>query len=199
MRVTLFVLLLLAAVGLVPSQLEAQEAEVRYYKRASWTTDRRDFVVGDIITIVVDESTQAAGRAQKSDESGRSSGGSLSADIPASLFSSPFDALGFGTSVERSSRETENVQRHGRLSTVVSVRIAEIDDAGILKVQGEREIEVDGAKQKIVFTGYVRPEDVHANNSVSSNRVANATISYEGRDALVRPGFISRLLGWLWP
>lgn len=194
-----FGLFLLALMALIPSRLEAQESEVRYYKRSSWTSDRRDFAVGDIITIVVEESTQATGRAQKSDESGRSSGGSLSADIPASILSSPFDALGFGTSIQRSSKETENVQRNGRFSTVVSVRVVEIDEAGVLKVQGEREIEVDRAKQRIVFTGYIRPEDVQPNNYVSSTRVADATISYEGRNAFVRPGFLSRLLGWLWP
>lgn len=185
--------------GLSPCQLHAQETEVRYYKRTSWTSDRRDFAVGDILTIVVEESTQATGRAQKSDESGRSSGGSLSVDIPPSLFSSPFDALGFGTSTKRSSKESENIQRGGRFSTVLSVRIVEIDETGILKVQGEREIEVDRAKQKVVFTGYVRPEDVQVNNFVSSTRVANATISYEGRNAFARPGFLTRLLGWLWP
>lgn len=199
MRISVLSLLLFLVGGLWPARLDAQETSVRYHRPTSWTTDRRSFSVGDILTIIVDESTQATGRAQKSDESGRSSSGSLSAQLPASLLSSPFEELGYGSNVSRSSKEAENIQRHGRFSTVLSARVVDIDEAGILKVQGVRELEVDGTTQKIVFVGYVRPEDVHANNTVSSTRVANASIFYEGKDAFVRPGFLSRLLGWLWP
>jgi hypothetical protein len=45
----------------------------------------------------------------------------------------------------------------------------------------------------------VRPEDVSADNVVFSNRVANANITYKGKDIGPSKGIIGKILSIFWP
>ena len=50
---------------------------------------------------------------------------------------------------------------------------------------------------QIKFTGVVRPDDIAANNTIPSNRVANAEIRVEGKGTISRtqkPGFFTQIL-----
>ncbi len=62
-------------------------------------------------------------------------------------------------------------------------------------------VDVDKNKQEITFTGWVRPEDVSAQNAVDSWRVADAQLVYAGKGPLGKPkgGIVGRVLGMVWP
>ena len=77
---------------------------------------------------------------------------------------------------------------------------------GNMVISGRREIHVDNETKLIEFTGIVRRFDVAANNSIQSELVANAEITYRGNgpmtDSTNRIGLgskIHRFFAWLWP
>jgi flagellar L-ring protein precursor FlgH len=55
--------------------------------------------------------------------------------------------------------------------------------------------------QDILFTGWVRAQDVSATNAIESSRVADLQLGYTSPGNLGKPkqGIASKLLGVLWP
>ncbi len=72
---------------------------------------------------------------------------------------------------------------------------------GLLQLKGTKNINVDKAMQDIVFTGFVRPQDISTTNVVESSRIADAQLGYLSPGPLGKPkqGIISKILGGLWP
>ena len=77
---------------------------------------------------------------------------------------------------------------------------------GNLVIQGRRELRIDGEVKLLEFSGVVRRYDVTRTNTVQSELVADARVSYVGegpaRKALERRGLAKWLhsaVDWLWP
>ena len=51
------------------------------------------------------------------------------------------------------------------------VRVVEVDKRGQLHIKGTKTVDVDKNKQKLEFSGWVRPEDISKDNIVASERV----------------------------
>ena len=62
-------------------------------------------------------------------------------------------------------------------------------------------VNLDKNRQEVTLTGWVRPQDVSAQNAVESSRIANAEIVYAGKGDLGKPksGILGRVLGMVWP
>jgi flagellar L-ring protein precursor FlgH len=93
------------------------------------------------------------------------------------------------------------LSRSGRLVASVTVTILEKLESGELLIGGEQLIEFNEENQHIRVSGRVRPDDIGANNTVLSTRVADAKITYVGDGLLGErqsPGIISRFFNWLW-
>jgi len=168
--------------------------------RRSWTSDRRDFVVGDIITVTVDEFTLAASnsgnvasdrRRRQADIDIRKPGvGALSTNA------------GFGTRNDGESQQRGEATRQNRFQSDMSVRVVAVDPAtGLLQIKGSKMTNIDKNEQLVTLTGWVRPQDVSPQNVVESLRVADAALTYQAKGNLDKPrgGFLSRLVGKLWP
>ena len=69
----------------------------------------------------------------------------------------------------------------------------------MLRVDGGKLVTVDGRKQEVRLGGLVRPEDVTAGNAVLSSRIADASISYKGKNIDPKTGLFGKILGLLWP
>jgi flagellar L-ring protein precursor FlgH len=88
------------------------------------------------------------------------------------------------------------ITRRGQLIASVSVTVDAITANGELEVSGEQLIEFNEESQFIKISGRVRPEDIAADNTVISSRLAAAQISYTGQGLLgqqQKPGFLSRI------
>lgn len=194
--------LLAAALALCAGPLAAQDDQpadvapaAAPVRRASWLSDRRDFAVGDVLTIVVDEQTLATERNNRNATSNRGQQAGLNvATGPA-----PATSMGFTTGLSESSTQTGTADRQGRLSATVTVRVTEIEDGGALVILGTREVTVDGRQQLMTLSGVIRPEDVSPQNVVQSSRVANAAIAYSGNGLSPRRGIIGGILRIFWP
>lgn len=165
--------------------------------RASWLSDRQPIKVGDLLTIVVDEQTQANEQVSTIATGNRSSRASLGIGVDSAVRLGP--SKQFSTSLESSSRDVGQASRQGDLVAVLSVHVTAIDPAGNAKIEGSKTVSVDGRKQEVTLQGLIRPDDVGSDNTVASARVADAVISYKGKKIGPRQGILGKILSILWP
>jgi len=158
--------------------------------------DKKAFKIGDVLTIIVQESasaSQSAGtKASKASTTGVSWGSQRSklSAIQDLSITGKEDITGGGKST-----------RAGALTGRITVRVIDVLPNGNLVVNGNRVITVNDEKQVMEITGIVRPEDVTADNSVISSLIADAQIKYNGKGAVAEKaklGLVSRLLSMLW-
>lgn len=164
--------------------------------RESWTADRRNFVVGDLITVLIDDYTISTALKENSSTDTRTRGLSASARLPTSSKNVGLDTRNSADQQQRGSARREN-----RFQNELSVRVIAIAPNGLLQLKGTKNINVDKSGQDIVFTGFVRPQDISTTNMVESNRVADAQLGYLSPGPLGKPkqGIISKVLGAFWP
>lgn len=156
--------------------------------------------VGDLITVVVNDSASAL--ASGNSTSSRKS--SVTANITAAYgLTSPKLANLLGTSGDTELAGTGQTARNMTISTTISARVIQVTPNGSLLVEGIKDIGVNSEKQKITLRGLVRPLDLSTGNTISSNQIANLSIQVDGKgvvgDAIRRPNFLYRLLLGLLP
>lgn len=178
--------------------------------------DRKAFRVGDIITITLNERTQASKNANSNlqkDSSGTLGvpnlfGMAVAPDNPLRSLS----ALGMTNnnlsldSSWNSQRDATGSGQAGQsnsLSGSVTVTVAEVLPNGILAVRGEKWMTLNTGYELMRISGLVRADDISTDNTVSSTRVADARITYSGTGAFAdasQPGWMSRFfMSPLWP
>jgi flagellar L-ring protein precursor FlgH len=164
--------------------------------RESWTADRRNFVVGDIITILIDDYTISTAVKENTATDNRTRGLSVNARLPTSSKQVGLDARNTADQQQRGQARREN-----RFQNEMSVRVVAVGPNGLLQIKGTKKIDVDQALQDIVFTGWVRAQDVSTSNVIESSRVADAQLGYASPGPLGKPkqGMITKILGAFWP
>lgn len=195
MRSTLAAILVIApgvahAQGGTPPDSAARPVAVAAAPRQSWLSDRLPLRVGDLITIVVDESTDSRERSSNVARSVRSQEATIASD--------PADAdvgIGYGAR----SDNTGTVNRSGQLSGVLSVRVVAMEPGGLARIEGRKVVTLDGRTQELMITGVIRSEDVTAGNTIYSSRIADAVLTYKGKKIGPSTGIIGKILGLLWP
>ncbi|CAD5109803.1 flagellar basal body L-ring protein FlgH [Zestomonas carbonaria] len=154
----------------------------------SLVQDKRAVRVGDILTIVLQESTQSSKSAGTS--FGKSS--SIGVGIPRVL-GKDYDDLETSASAERDFSGSAKSSQQNTLRGSIAVTVHKVLPNGTLLVKGEKSLRLNQGDEFIRLTGLVRVDDINRNNQVSSQNVANARISYAGRGALND----SNSAGWL--
>ena len=67
---------------------------------------------------------------------------------------------------------------------------------GALTIRGEKWIKLNQGDEYIRLPGVVRPEDLDVTNRISSQRIADARITYAGKGTLAdgaEPGWLTKL------
>jgi flagellar L-ring protein precursor FlgH len=164
--------------------------------RASWVADRRQFLVGDIITVLVDDYTISTAVKENISQDMRNRGLGLNARLPASSRNVGIDTRNNADQTQRGQARREN-----RFQNEMSVRVVAVGPNGLLQVKGTKKIDVDKAMQDIVFSGWVRAQDVSVSNVVESSRVADVQLGYASPGPLGKPkqGILTKVVGALWP
>jgi flagellar L-ring protein precursor FlgH len=196
--------LVLVMLALIAPMLLAQSDDPQPRRKiASWTADKREYEVGDVITVLVSEATLASATKSQSgtDQTSRNNDVGISLPKVGPLSSLPDVDGTMSTGKSSSSKQSGNATRGVNFRGDISVRVVEIDKRGQLKIKGTKAVDVDKNKQKLEFTGWVRPEDIGKDNIVASERVADVAMKYElnGDIGKTRGGLIGRLLSVFWP
>lgn len=162
----------------------------------------KTYQVGDVITVLLNESTQAA-RTSKSDVS-RTSNNDLAPiglQEQASMLPGPLKGLSvLGGSI--SNTGSGKADQTASLSGSVAVTVVNILANGNLVLRGEKQLALTEGTEIIQVAGIIRPEDVAPNNTAQSRRLANAQIIYRGTGDLAaasKPGWATSGFLKLWP
>lgn len=154
----------------------------------SLVSDRRAVKVGDILTVVLDESTQS------SKSAGTSFGKETSVGIEGpTVLNTAVAPLSSSGSAEREFKGSASSSQQNTLRGAIAVTVHEVLPGGTLLVKGEKALSLNQGDEIIRLSGLVRVDDINRYNQVSSQNVANAQISYAGRGALAD----SNKAGWL--
>jgi len=101
---------------------------------------------------------------------------------------------------------TANYQKRGTFQARITAIVMDRLPNGNLVINGRREIRIDNETKVIEFSGIVRRYDIQPDNTVQSELVAEARISYLGSGPLTegtnRTGIgrlIHSAIAWLWP
>jgi len=165
--------------------------------RAGWFSDKRPLRVGDIVTIVVDETVNAHERQSENASKRRSNEMGLNLNVGTDLAVGP--QKGFQSGLNQDSRAGGEARRTGDLTAVISVRVVSIEPTGMARLKGEKTVGVDGRNQVIQVEGVVRPEDVSSQNTVASSRIAESIITYKGKKIGPAKGILGSILSIFWP
>ena len=168
----------------------------------SWFGKGRNFQVGDVITVLLNESTQAA----------RTQNGSITRDSSNTLIPDGLKTYGAGlggfmkginmTSGSVSNKGTGAADQQASLIGSVAVAVVEVMPNGNLVLRGEKQLALTEGSEIIQVAGIIRPDDVTPNNTVQSRRLANAQIAYRGTGDLAnatKAGWGTSALLKLWP
>jgi len=174
----------------------------------SWFEDLRARRVGDILTVVLAESFDGEhkneGKVEKSNVTSLTNptlfggaaslnGVSLIDSLGSTLTGGTGNDLGFNlTSNSAFSGKADNKQE-STLNGSVTVTVVDVLPNGYLKIRGEKRIGLEGGNEYIKLSGIVRPVDIDTTNSVSSTKIADATLIYKG-DGQVSS---STVMGWI--
>ena len=168
----------------------------------SWFGKGRNFQVGDVITVLLNESTQAA-RSQVGSISRNSTNDMLSPGL--AVLGNKLGGLMKGTDFSKtdiSNKGTGTADQTASLTGSVAVSVVEVMPNGNLVLRGEKQLALTEGSEVIQVAGIIRPEDVAPNNTVQSRRLANAQISYRGTGDLAnatRAGWGTSAVLKLWP
>jgi len=167
--------------------------------RASWLSDRRPLHIGDIITVTVAESTSASEQSGTNATANRGFDGTINVNTsgPASAIIGPQKELASG--IQNSSQEEGDAARQGSFTAMLAVKITAIDPLGNAQIEGTKMVQIDGRQQEVKLSGLIRADDVSYDYQVSSTRIANATISYKGKNIKPKQGIIGKIVGLIWP
>ena len=150
--------------------------------------DRRAFRVGDMLTIQLNEETQSSKSADT--KYGKKTDAAIG--IP-TLFGSKMNDLQSSIDANRNFDGSASSSQGNKLKGAITVTVHKVLPNGVLRVSGEKWIRLNQGDEFIRLTGFVRVDDVDRRNQVSSQRIADARITYSGRGALAD----SNASGWL--
>ena len=156
----------------------------------SLTSDARAYRVGDVVTVILQETTQASKRAGTSFSKESSVGVS-----PLGALGKTFARTGIDVSADRGFSGDSTSTQQNALSGALTVIVQEVLPNGLLRVAGEKNMTLNQGEEFVRLKGYVRAADVDADNRVSSLRVANARIAYSAKGVLAdanSPGWLMR-------
>nr|WP_315400232.1 flagellar basal body L-ring protein FlgH [uncultured Duganella sp.] len=154
----------------------------------SLTSDSRAFRVGDVVTVNLQETTQASKKAGTSYS--KDSANNLNApNLLGKTF--PKAAIGLGSSSTFAGDATSTQQN--ALTGAITVIVQEVLPNGLLRVAGEKTLTLNQGEEFVRLRGYLRAADIDADNQVSSLRIANARIAYSAQGTLAD----TQSAGWL--
>lgn len=171
----------------------------RGVNQVSMFSDRVASHVGDILTVVIDESTIINQNSQKT-----TTGTSAINDVITSFV---YAGSGFGThngvlpsaniTSDESFSGAGTVANTNTIDSRVTVVISDVLPNGNMVIEGARKVAASGETQYAVFRGIVRRDDILFDNTVNSSQIANAHVEFLNKGDIAnshKKGWLTKLL-----
>jgi flagellar L-ring protein precursor FlgH len=149
--------------------------------------------VGDILTIRLTESTNASKNAVT-----KTAKTTAVSNTGPTLFGHTFTAAGVPI-LDASMNGKDSFDGEGSstqsnsLAGSITVTVTDVQANGNMVVQGDKTLKLNQGDEFVRISGVVRTADVAADNTVTSDKIADARISYSGKGAVDS----SNRMGWL--
>jgi len=154
--------------------------------------------VGDILTVVLTESTSGTKSADTSID--KSTSNNIS--VP-EVAGETWGNLGATLDSDNEFSGEGSSSQSNSLDGSITVVVAQVLPGGNMVVQGEKWISINQGDEYVRLRGIVRPEDVSTQNTVPSTKIADARISYGSTGAVAEAnsvGWLSRFfMSPVWP
>ena len=200
--------------GYRPVQLPMPDVQpVNYSPNSLWQSGARTFFkdqralrVGDILTVkvrITDKATIA-----NSTQRARTSSDSLG--IEGAIGNAITDFLPDGTSADAmignkgasTSTGSGSINRAEDVETNVAAVVTQVLPNGNMVIEGRQEVRVNFEVRELIVAGVVRPEDIGSDNTIESEKIAEARIAYGGRGQITdvqQPRYGQQVLDILLP
>ncbi|MBP2649968.1 MAG: flgH [Firmicutes bacterium] len=181
-------------VTLLAGPLSSGAAAISLWKDSSnLYGDRKATQIGDIITVIISESSSAV----RSGATTNTKSASGSTDNGKGLFKFVNSSSYGGSDTFQAKGSLTN---SNQLSAKLSVQVIAVKPNGNLVISGSQITKQTGEEQRITITGEIRPDDISINNTIYSSYVANAQIKIDGKGSIAdkqRQGLLSQILNFL--
>jgi flagellar L-ring protein precursor FlgH len=180
----------------VPVVTKSEGAIFSSNQQLSLFEDIRARQVGDVLTIILVERTIA----KKSASTSSNKDSAVDLAVPG-FFGKPIPEAGVSIEAGRTFTGGGDAAQSNQLDGKLTVTVVERLANGNLRVQGEKQLELNQGDETVRLTGIVRPADIAPDNTVLSSRVADAHIIYAGSGALAdsnASGWLTRIFGSPW-
>ncbi|MEA3223097.1 MAG: flagellar basal body L-ring protein FlgH [Thermodesulfobacteriota bacterium] len=169
-------------------------------------SDAKARKVGDIVIVQIIESASATKEAKTNAEKTNEVDSSITDLIGLPLDEATIKGRSITPSVGASTSTNfegdADTSRKGDVSGTLPARIMRILPSDNMVISGKKQIRVNGEIQYMILSGIIRPEDISANNTISSTCVADMRLDYYGSGILAdaqRRGFMSGIIDKVWP
>lgn len=163
-------------------------------------TDKRATAVGDIITIIVQESTTTT----KDNKTATSKQSAVDASLSSFLYSPSASSFltknGKLPALKFDSKNDYNgggsINNSESILARVAVKVLDVLPTKNLVIESRREKSFSGESQTVILRGVVRSEDVSANNTVYSYNLADASIQIVSKGTITdsqKKGWFNRI------
>ncbi|MFA5113939.1 MAG: flagellar basal body L-ring protein FlgH [Candidatus Margulisiibacteriota bacterium] len=166
---------------------------------ASPYSTQKTYKVGDIINIIVLESSSAKSLAGTKTD--------VKDDLSAKLthtIARLAPVIGTNSQVAFTAQNKyagdASTNRGNNVTARIASWVTEVLPNGNLNIKGQHRVEVNDELQEITITGLVRPKDISGANTIYSYQVANANLAVKGTGSVAdssAPGWITRIFNWL--
>jgi len=174
-----------------------------YQVSSSWLLmeDLRPRHVGDMLTVTLQEKTDAKKNADTETKKETDNVINAAAIMGAPVTANGVNVLDTEISSAHDFKGEADSEQSNSLTGSVTVTVVQVLSNGNLVVQGEKWININKGEEFIRLRGIVRPGDINPDNTVSSERVANAEIQYSGDGMLNdanEPGWLAKFFSGPW-
>lgn len=156
-------------------------------------SDRHARAVGDIVTINISQTSTTT----TSDSSSNTKSSSVNGNAGTGIFSflaaaSAGSSDSFKTAGAASNKNSVTAQ--------IAAKVVDVKPNGLLVIEGTQMIRQNKDEQKIIISGVIRPEDISTDNTIASNRIADAQIRFDGDGPIAgkhRQGILTQIFNFL--
>ena len=199
---------MLVAAG-VPGLIRADSLwERRDPNTAYMFQDYRARHIGDVLTVVIDETTGFDAQEKRALDKQTNavlnfnSAGTTSGSALAQVLQSFGATLNLQNQTQRTFGGTNNSSIERKFTDRMSFIVLDVLPNGNLVIEGCRHRTITREVRTLRLRGIVRPADIGSNNTLQSQYIADLRISYEGHgpeSSYTNQGWGGKLMNKLWP
>ena len=164
-------------------------------------SDSKAHRTGDIISVILSESTQA----NKNAKTELKKENNTALDTLVGLGGAPVTVNGntieFGINQNTKFKGDSKADQGNSLRGDISVHVLKVLPNGNLMIRGEKWLTLNNGDEYIRLTGVIRPKDINSNNTILSTKVANARIQYAGTGSFAdanEQGWLTKFFNSTW-